>query len=269
MKLKDKLERLKRIIAETDGLVVAFSGGVDSTLLAHVAHEVLGERALAVTAQSETFPAWELEEAKALAARIGIRHRFIRTSELRVPQFRANPPDRCYHCKKALFRELLAVAREEGLAKVADGTNLDDRGDYRPGLKALEELGVISPLREAGLGKSDIRRLCRRLGLPNWKKPAFACLASRFPYGETITEEKLRRVARAEDLLRSLGFELFRVRYHGHLARIEVPPGRIRLAVRHRREIVEAFKSLGFLYVALDLEGYRTGSMNEPLKPPS
>jgi uncharacterized protein len=235
-----------------------------------VAAEVLGDRLLAVTAVSETYPESERREAGRLARRLGLRHRFIRTSELGIPGFSSNPPDRCYHCKRELFGKLARlarVARREGFAALLDGQNADDTADYRPGARAAAELGVLSPLKAAGLTKREIRELSREMGLPTWKKPAQACLASRFPYGEAITVEKLGRVAAAEEFLRRLGLGQLRVRDHGRLARIEVPAQDIaRLAApRTRSKVVARLKKLGYTWVALDLQGYRTGSMNEVL----
>lgn len=265
--LKAKYDNLKTILAETGGLLVAYSGGVDSTLLLKAATKVLGDRALAVTATSETYPPQEFAEAKKLATEIGARQRVIHTSELEVEQFCNNPPERCYYCKTELFGKLLEIAREEGLAAVADGSNVDDMGDYRPGMKAAKELGVISPLREAGLTKDEIREISKELGLPTWDKPSFACLASRFPYGDRITMEKLTQVAAAEQVLRGLGLGQLRVRHHGQTARIEVEPEGFETVIRsdNRARIVEEFHKIGYLYVTLDLDGYRTGSMNEPL----
>ena len=204
------------------GCVIGFSGGVDSALLFAVAAGVLGDRALAVTATSETYPERELREAQALAAQLGGRHRVIVSEELDIPGFTQNPVDRCYHCKKELFGKLRAIADAEGIPAVVDGSNLDDRSDYRPGRQAMAELGVRSPLEEAGFTKADIRELSRELGLPTWDKPAFACLSSRFPYGTEITREKVSQVGRAEESLRELGLRVLRVRHHGDVARIEL-----------------------------------------------
>ena len=262
-KLKQLRERLRRI----GSAVVAFSSGVDSTFLLRVAHEELGEHVVAATIRSHTFPKRELDEATAFCRAEGVRHEVIDSEELDIPGFAENPPDRCYHCKRELFSKLLAFARENGLAAVLEGSNLDDDGDYRPGRRAIQELGIVSPLHEVGLTKAEIRALSREMGLPTSDKPSFACPASRFPYGEHITAATLERVERAEQWLLDAGFGLtqLRVRAHGDLARIEVPPDDIpRLAAR-AAEIAAAFKELGFAYVTLDLRGYRTGSMNEVL----
>lgn len=263
-----KLERLRAQLRETGSAAVAFSSGVDSTFLLHVAHEELGDRVVAVTVRSHTFPKRELDEAVALCRAEGVRHEIIDSDELAVPGFAENPPDRCYHCKKAIFGKIIALAQANGLAAVLEGSNVDDDGDYRPGRRAIVELGARSPLHDAGLTKAEIRELSKEMGLPTADKPSFACLASRFPYGERITAAGLERVERAEQWLSGagLGLSQLRVRSHGDVARIEVSPADIpRLAAR-AAEIAAAFKSLGFAYVALDLQGYRTGSLNEVLE---
>ncbi len=250
-----------------ESAVVAFSSGVDSTFLLRVAHEELGDRVVAATIRSHTFPKRELDEAATFCRAEGIRHEIIDSEELDIPGFAENPPDRCYHCKRELFSKLLAFAHANGLAAVLEGSNIDDDGDYRPGRRAIRELGIVSPLHEVGLTKAEIRILSRDMGLPTSDKPSFACLASRFPYGEPITAAGLARVEKAEQWLldSGLGLKQLRVRSHGDLARIEVPPDAIpRLAAR-ADEIAAAFKEFGFAYVTLDLRGYRTGSMNEVL----
>ena len=264
--LNDKTNKLRAILAAMSGCVIGFSGGVDSTLLFSVAADVLGERALAVTATSKTYPERELNEALVLSEQIGGRHLVIVSEELDIPEFRDNPRNRCYYCKKELFGKLRAIADQEGLDYVLDGTNCDDAGDHRPGRVAGAELQVRSPLEEAGFTKQDIRDLSRALGLPTWDKPAFACLSSRFPYGTAITSERVDRVGLAEESLRTLGFRTLRVRYHGTVARIELGEEEfVRAAGELRGEVVRLVKAAGFTYVALDLQGYRTGAMNEAI----
>ncbi|MBI4251895.1 MAG: ATP-dependent sacrificial sulfur transferase LarE [Candidatus Tectomicrobia bacterium] len=268
--LEEKTRRLEDILRGAEGVLVAFSAGADSTLLASMAHRVLGPRALAVTGRSVTLARAELEEAVELARLIGIRHRIVDTEEIQDPSFGNNPPNRCYFCKSELYGVLRQVAEEEGLPVVADGSNADDLGDHRPGMRAAREREVRSPLMEAGLTKAEIRHLSRELGLPTWDKPAQACLSSRFPYGDRITPEKIAQVERAEAALRALGFRQLRVRHHGTIARLELPREEIPalFAKGLSEEVVRRVKEAGFHYVALDLEGFRSGSMNEVLRAP-
>ena len=265
---KEKLGRLKEIISGLGSLAIGFSGGVDSSFLLAVAHEVLGDHVIAVTGVDASVPEREVNEAKAFCEDRGIRHILCTVDPLKEEGYRNNSPDRCYFCKHGIFTEVKKIADEYGIEYMAEGSNMDDIGDYRPGLKAAAELSVKSPLREAKLYKSDIRLISKAMGLPTWSKPAYACLASRFVYGEEITEEKLHIIDRAEQFLIERGFFEERVRMHGNIARIEVPPADIpRLASDEIREAVyEEFKKLGFLFVTLDMKGYRTGSMNATLK---
>lgn len=269
----ERLDALKDLLAQLGSVAVAYSGGVDSTFLAAVAHEVLGDDMLAVTSAGRSAPQRDIERTRAFCAERGIAQQVIFYDELAIPGFRENPQDRCYHCKKALFTQMAEAAQAHGIAHLVDGSNKDDEGDYRPGLQALEELGIGSPLREVGMTKAQIRALSHEMGLPTWDMPSAACLASRFAYGEVITEVKLKRVELAEDYLHDLGFVQLRVRSHGQdgrLARIEVDADQIvRLAQPELREqVVARLRELGFSYVSLDLVGFRSGAMNEVLGRP-
>jgi uncharacterized protein len=267
MTIHEKYKALQENLRALGSVAVAFSSGVDSTFLLKVAHDVLGDRVIAVTASSCSFPKRELEEAKEFCKKNGIRHIICQSEELNIEGFRQNPTNRCYLCKHELFEKIWEIARENNIAAVAEGSNMDDNGDYRPGLIAVKELGVCSPLRQAKLTKAEIRELSKELGLPTWDKQSFACLSSRFVYGETIDEEKLSMVDRAEQLLLDLGFHQVRVRIHGKMARIEVLPQELERIVQPeiRNNVTEQFKKFGFTYVTLDLFGYRTGSMNETI----
>ena len=265
-----KVETLTAELRSMVSVCIAFSGGIDSTLLAKVAHDTLGDQMAAVTILSRFVPQREVSEAAAWCAAEGIRHKTISVDELTIPHFCENPPDRCYHCKHALFARMLDWSREQGYAALVEGSNLDDEGDYRPGMRAIAELGIRSPLRSAGFTKHDIREAARGLGIPYWDKPPAACLASRIPYGEAITAEKLAMVERAEEYLHHEGFTQLRVRMHGSkgtVARVEVPEKDIARLMEHetRVKFTRYFRELGFAYVAVDTTGFRSGSMNEAL----
>ena len=272
--LNRKYQALKDYFKDLGSAAIAFSSGVDSTLMLKVAHDVLGNRTIAVTARSHSFPAREKTEASDFCKKEGIEHVFIDSEELNIPGFTQNPKNRCYLCKRELFERIIEVAGQHDIPHVCEGSNLDDNGDYRPGLQAIAELGVKSPLRECNLWKSEIRAISKELGLDTWKKQSFACLASRFVYGETISVKKLDMVDKAEQLLIDLGFVQERVRIHsfgngetsGTIARIEVNPDEFQKLLENHETIVSEFKKIGFNYVSMDLQGYRTGSMNETLK---
>jgi uncharacterized protein len=268
LELETKTQKLKEIFQSMRKVLVAFSGGVDSTLLLKVAQDTLGdENVLAVTALSPLYPERELGGVRKLIQILGARHRLIESNELEIPGFSKNPPNRCYYCKSKLFRELLEIAKEEAIPFITEGSTLDDDRDHRPGRMAIRELGIRSPLKEALFTKAEVRELSKGLALPTWDKPSFACLASRFPYGEEIDEKGLRRVAEAEDFLFGLGFKQVRVRHYGNLARIEILKEEMSRLMNGslREKVVSRLKEMGYRYVTLDLQGFRSGSMNEVL----
>lgn len=267
MKLTDKLEQLQALFAEMERALIAYSGGIDSTLVAKIAYDMLGDRALAITADSASLLPEDLEDARVQAAEIGIAHEVVQTHELDNPNYAANPINRCYFCKSELHDTLKPIALERGYPYVVDGVNADDLFDYRPGIQAAKERGARSPLAEVGVTKLEVRELAKLLDLPWWDKPAQPCLSSRFPYGETITVAKLQRVGRAERYLRNLGWRNLRVRSDGETARIELPPEQIKDFVQQvdLPTLVTAFQDYGFTYVTLDLEGYRSGKLNQSL----
>jgi len=261
-----KLEQLKASLREMDSAAIAYSGGADSAFLVKVAYDVLGENAIAITAASPTYPQRELKQAKELAKSIGIKHVIISSEETEIDNFSKNPSNRCYFCKKELFSKIKKIATKEHLNYILDGSNVDDKGDYRPGAKALEEFGVVSPLKDVGLTKREIKELSREMNLDTWDKPAFACLASRIPYGTKITKSRLKMIEKAEEVIQKLGVKQFRVRFHNEIARIEVLKDDFQIVLDHSDDIVKKFKKIGFKYITLDIQGYRTGSLNEGLK---
>lgn len=262
----EKLDKLKKYLKGLGKVAVAFSGGVDSTFLLKVANDVLGGNVIAVTAKLSSFPEREFAEAKQFCDKMGIAHYVCKINELEIEGFSDNPPERCYICKKELFKNIIKLADEHNIINIVEGSNMDDAGDYRPGLAAISELDIKSPLKEAGLCKEEIRKLSKDMGLPTWDKPSFACLSTRFAYGERVTSEKLEMVGKAEQLLFDKGFSQVRVRIHDFIARIEIMPEEFGKLIGIREEIVSKFKSYGFIYVSMDLSGYRTGSMNEVLE---
>ena len=264
MNIKEKQAKLESILLGMDNLVVAYSGGVDSALVLAMACKVLGSRVVAVTGESDSLPAREMELAKKLAQELGVEHKIIATREMDSDNYKSNPHNRCYHCKTELYGQLRNIANDLKFKNIANGINLDDMGDYRPGILAAKEANVFSPLRDAGLNKQDVRELAREINLPVWGKPAAACLSSRVPFGQPITPEKLRMIEEAEDFLLSLNFSQVRVRHHGDIARIELPLDEIPLLLKEKvsEKISQKLKTLGFKFITIDIEGYRSGSLN-------
>lgn len=266
--MNDKLNKLKEIIKNMRSALVAYSGGVDSTLLLKIAHDELKDKLLAVIASSDTYPEEEIEAAKDMAENLGVKYIVIQTEEHKDENFVSNPPERCYYCKKELFFKLSAIARQNNINYVLDGSNYDDKSDFRPGERAAKEFKVRSPLREVAFRKAEIRELSKELGLPTWDKPSFACLSSRIPYGTRITKDILEKIEEGENFLKSLGFKNLRVRHHGHIARIEIGKEEISVMINNgmMEKVSRKFEKLGYVYVTLDLKGFRSGSMNEVLR---
>ena len=264
--MMQKLEEVRRTISGFNRCLVAYSGGVDSTLLALIADQELGDNHTAVIVKAPTLPARELEEARLIADQIGFKLLEMETGEMTLPKFRANTPDRCYACKNHRYQLLREYAEENGFSSILDGSHADDKNDYRPGSRATREHAVLTPLQDAGLTKKEIRSLAKELGLPNWNKPSSACLASRVPYGTPITLDVITAIEQAEEILHSLGFIQLRVRHHGDIARIEVPPNVFDEVIQHKQKIIQDFREIGYSYITLDLEGFRSGSMNQGIK---